>query len=111
MIQYLCFLITDGKKKLARVKSIESIESRVSSTSSSSESSDGSLPEEKEEEEINPTTWQIMKLCEPEKWLMVAGVFAAIAVGSSFPTFAVLFGETYGVLITLHFSCSGSTPP
>lgn len=65
----------------------------------SSLSSDGSIEEEdKEEPEYIPTTWEILKLCAPEKWLMVAGVFAAIAVGSSFPTFAILFGETYGVL-------------
>lgn len=49
------------------------------------------------EEEIEPSTWEIMKLCEPEKWLMLIGVIAAIAVGASFPTFAILFGETYGV--------------
>lgn len=80
-----------------RVKSIDSIESHASSVSSLS--SDGSIEEEdKEEPEYIPTTWEILKLCAPEKWLMVAGVFAAIAVGSSFPTFAILFGETYGYL-------------
>ncbi|KAF9405762.1 hypothetical protein HW555_013622, partial [Spodoptera exigua] len=84
-------------QKPKRVKSIDSIESHESSVSSVS--SDGSVQEEeKEEPEYNPTTWEILKLCAPEKWLMVAGVFAAVAVGSSFPTFAILFGETYGFL-------------
>ncbi|KAF9407280.1 hypothetical protein HW555_012637 [Spodoptera exigua] len=84
-------------QKPKRVKSIDSLESHESSVSSVS--SDGSVQEEeKEEPEYNPTTWEILKLCAPEKWLMVAGVFAAVAVGSSFPTFAILFGETYGFL-------------
>ncbi|CAH1634814.1 unnamed protein product [Spodoptera littoralis] len=83
--------------KPKRVKSLDSIESRASSVSSVS--SDGSMEEEeKEEPEYIPTTWEILKLCAPERWLMVAGVVAAIAVGSSFPTFAILFGETYGFL-------------
>lgn len=73
------------------------MESIQSSTSVESDESDESLEETKEELEYNPTTWEILKLCGPEKWLMVAGVVAAIAVGSSFPTFAILFGETYGV--------------
>lgn len=60
-------------------------------------SEDSVVIEEKEEKEYEPTTWEIMKLCEPEKYLMAVGIIAAIAVGSSFPCFAILFGETYGV--------------
>lgn len=69
--------------------------SNVSAGSASTDASE--VEEEKIEEEFHPTTWQILALCAPEKWLMIAGVFAAVAVGSSFPTFAILFGETYGV--------------
>lgn len=78
------------QEKLVKLKSVES-------AASADDESETSMEEEKEEEEFHPTTWQILKLCEPEKWLMVAGVFAAICVGASFPLFAVLFGETYGV--------------
>ncbi|CAB3251562.1 unnamed protein product [Arctia plantaginis] len=80
-----------SRKKLVKLKSVES-------AASADDESETSIEEEKEEEEFHPTTWQILKLCEPEKWLMVAGVFAAICVGASFPLFAVLFGETYGLL-------------
>ncbi|PZC77504.1 hypothetical protein B5X24_HaOG200315 [Helicoverpa armigera] len=82
------------KQKPKKIKSVESIKSE----SSSSASSASSIEEIKEEEEFHPTNWQILKLCGPEKWLMIAGVLSAIAVGSSFPTFAILFGETYGYL-------------
>ncbi|XP_049878557.1 multidrug resistance protein homolog 49-like [Pectinophora gossypiella] len=76
--------------KLASVESVKSAESE-------SESEDEMEIPERKEFVIKPTTWQIMKLCEPEKWLMVLGVIAAICVGSTFPMFAVLFGETYGL--------------
>lgn len=70
----------------------------MKSDSISSASSEASEEDEEEEnKEKDPTTWEIMKLCEPEKILMVIGVLSAIAVGASFPMFAVLFGETYGV--------------
>ncbi|XP_075982396.1 multidrug resistance protein homolog 49-like isoform X2 [Anticarsia gemmatalis] len=84
------------RPKLTKLSSEESMKSVDRDSVSSSETE--SLEEEKEEEEFHPTTWQILKLCEPEKWLMVAGVGAAVCVGSSFPMFAVLFGETYGLL-------------
>lgn len=58
--------------------------------------------DQKEMKEYEPTTWEIMKLCEPEKYLMAIGIIAAIAVGSSFPAFAILFGETYGVSILIY---------
>ncbi|KAG6454144.1 hypothetical protein O3G_MSEX008540 [Manduca sexta] len=82
--------------KLKKLASVDSMKSTSSLESSGSE--DSLVLEEKKEQVFKPTTWQIMKMCEPEKWLMVIGVLAAIAVGSSFPMFAVLFGETYGLL-------------
>lgn len=66
----------------------------VSSGSSSSEEDEN---ESKDKGENDPTMWEIMKLCKPEKMLMMGGVLAAVAVGASFPMFAVLFGETYAV--------------
>lgn len=74
-----------------------SIESTKSISSDSDSDEDNVVEKEKEEVPRKPSTWEIMKLCEPEKWWMVMGVIAAIAVGSSFPMFAILFGETYGV--------------
>lgn len=85
------------RPKLQKLASIDSIKSNSSEGDSGSE--DSVVLDEKKVEDFKPTTWQIMKLCEPEKWLMVGGVMAAIAVGSSFPCFAILFGETYGVSV------------
>ncbi|XP_068623038.1 multidrug resistance protein homolog 49-like [Battus philenor] len=85
-----------AKPMLQKLASVDSIQSNTASEDSGSE--DSVMDAEIEEEEFKPTTWQILKLCEPEKWLMVGGVIAAIAVGSSFPCFAILFGETYGLL-------------
>lgn len=82
------------RPKLEKLASIESVKS--DSASSGSESSEED-EKEKVEEENDPTMWEIMKLCDPERMLMIVGVLAAIAVGSSFPMFAVLFGETYAV--------------
>ncbi|CAH2055806.1 unnamed protein product, partial [Iphiclides podalirius] len=85
-----------AKPALQHTASKDSVKSSSASESSGSE---GSLQLEDEREvEFKPTTWQILKLCKPEKWLMVGGVIAAFAVGSSFPCFALLFGETYGLL-------------
>ncbi|KAJ8720984.1 hypothetical protein PYW08_006449 [Mythimna loreyi] len=90
------------KQKLEKVKSIDSADNvstiSASSISSGAEKEAAEAAEAEQEKEFTPTTWQIMQLCAPEKWWMVAGVFAAICVGSSFPTFAILFGETYGYL-------------
>ncbi|XP_063831950.1 multidrug resistance protein homolog 49 [Ostrinia nubilalis] len=83
------------RPKLQKLASVESMKSTSEEDSASEESV---VMEEKEPPEMQPTTWQIMKLCEPEKYLMIIGVLAAIAVGASFPMFAVLFGETYGLL-------------
>lgn len=71
----------------------------TSSTSESSSEESINIDEEKKEE--LPSTWKILGLCKPERELMIIGVFAAICVGASFPTFAVLFGETYGVSSSL----------
>ncbi|KAI8440970.1 hypothetical protein MSG28_009258 [Choristoneura fumiferana] len=84
------------RPKLKKLVSVESIQSTASIESSGSEES--VVEEDKEPKEFKPSTWQILKLCEPEKYLMVVGIIAAIAVGSSFPMFAILFGETYGLL-------------
>ncbi|KAM3965965.1 multidrug resistance protein homolog 49 [Aphomia sociella] len=84
------------RPKLQKLASVESIKSTTTDEDSGSE--DSVVLDENKAPEFKPTTWQIMQLCEPEKYLMVIGVLAAFAVGSSFPMFAVLFGETYGLL-------------
>ncbi|KAJ0172665.1 hypothetical protein K1T71_011804 [Dendrolimus kikuchii] len=80
-----------------KMKKLESIDS-VKSLDGDSASEDSVIIDAKKEEEFKPTTWQILKLCQPEKYLMMVGIGAAVAVGASFPMFAVLFGETYGLL-------------
>ncbi|KAL0879462.1 hypothetical protein ABMA27_003213 [Loxostege sticticalis] len=87
-----------AKMHRPKLQKLASVESMKSTSEEDSASEDSMVIEEKEPPEIKPTTWQILQLCAPEKWLMIVGVFAAVAVGSSFPAFAVLFGETYGLL-------------
>ncbi|XP_059046777.1 multidrug resistance protein homolog 49-like isoform X2 [Achroia grisella] len=84
------------RPKLQKLASVESIMSTM--TDGDSDSEDSLVLEDDKQQELKPTTWEIMKLCEPEKYWMVVGVLAAFAVGSSFPMFAVLFGETFGLL-------------
>ncbi|XP_039747692.1 multidrug resistance protein homolog 49-like isoform X2 [Pararge aegeria] len=94
----------ESSKKHARIRrpKLEKLVSLDSMTSVDIDEDSGSEdevePDQKEVKEYEPTTWEIMKLCEPEKYLMTIGIIAAIAVGSSFPCFAILFGETYGLL-------------
>ncbi|XP_038218761.1 multidrug resistance protein homolog 49-like [Zerene cesonia] len=89
----------DTKFRRAKLQKLESVDSiKSSSANEDSGSEDSVVVDEVQQKDFEPTTWQILKLCEPEKWLMLIGVLAAIAVGSSFPCFAVLFGETYGLL-------------
>ncbi|CAG9571820.1 unnamed protein product [Danaus chrysippus] len=91
--------VTDPKFRRSKLTKMVSLDSMKSdSVDEDSGSEDSVVIEEKEEKEFEPTTWQILKLCEPEKYLMCIGIFAAFAVGSSFPCFAILFGETYGLL-------------
>ncbi|KAJ2945157.1 hypothetical protein O0L34_g9220 [Tuta absoluta] len=82
------------RPKAAKIVSEETIKRDSSSSSSESELEDA----KKDEKDFEPSTWQILKLCKPEKYLMLIGIIAAIFVGASFPSFAVLFGETYGFL-------------
>ncbi|XP_026331957.1 multidrug resistance protein homolog 49-like isoform X2 [Hyposmocoma kahamanoa] len=84
------------RPKLEKLASIESVKS--DSVSSGSSSSEEDEKESKDKGENDPTMWEIMKLCKPEKMLMIGGALAAVAVGASFPMFAVLFGETYALL-------------
>ncbi|CAG4976005.1 unnamed protein product [Colias eurytheme] len=88
----------DTKFRRAKLQKLESVDSIKSSSADDSGSEDSVVVDEAPQKDFEPTTWQILKLCEPEKWLMLIGVLAAVAVGSSFPCFAVLFGETYGLL-------------
>ncbi|XP_034836542.1 multidrug resistance protein homolog 49 isoform X2 [Maniola hyperantus] len=90
---------TDAKMRRPKLEKLVSLDSMTSvDIDEDSVSEDEVDVEQKEPKEYEPTTWEIMKLCEPEKYLTAIGIVAAIAVGSSFPCFAILFGETYGLL-------------
>ncbi|GBP97567.1 Multidrug resistance protein homolog 65 [Eumeta japonica] len=82
------------KPKLQKLESVDSMKSEASASSDEEEDIEYNKPQV----ERKPTNWEILKLCSREKWLMVGGVCAAILVGSTFPMFAVLFGEVYGIL-------------
>ncbi|XP_052744794.1 multidrug resistance protein homolog 49-like [Bicyclus anynana] len=91
---------TDAKLRRPKLEKLVSLDSMTSVDIEEDDdiSEDELHVEPKEAKEFEPTTWEIMKLCEPEKYLMAIGIIAAVAVGSSFPCFAILFGETYGLL-------------
>ncbi|XP_058065127.1 multidrug resistance protein homolog 49 isoform X1 [Anopheles bellator] len=69
---------------------------------SSDDESDSGKSEEKceeEQEEVYPVSlMRLLKLNSPEWPYILFGCAAAIVVGASFPAFAVLFGEMYGIL-------------
>ncbi|XP_047508388.1 multidrug resistance protein homolog 49-like isoform X2 [Pieris napi] len=90
----------DTKFRRVKLQKLDSVDSIKSSSAEEDDtiSEDSVVVEDEKVGEFEPTTWQILKLCEPEKWWMMMGIGAAVAVGSSFPCFAVLFGETYGLL-------------
>uniref|UniRef100_A0A182J704 ABC-type xenobiotic transporter n=1 Tax=Anopheles atroparvus TaxID=41427 RepID=A0A182J704_ANOAO len=69
--------------------------------SSDDESDSGKSDEKNEEadEEVYPlSVMRLLKLNSPEWHYILFGCAAAIVVGASFPAFAVLFGEMYGIL-------------
>lgn len=44
---------------------------------------------------------RLLKINSPEWFYILIGCIAAVFVGASFPTFAILFGEFYGVNLQL----------
>ena len=85
-------------KKTAHLKraSIKSVESEETDESGD-ESEEAKVVVEKED--YNISTFRLLKMNAKEWPIILCGCLAAIVVGASFPAFAVLFGEMYGVSI------------
>ncbi|XP_058456656.1 multidrug resistance protein homolog 49 [Malaya genurostris] len=64
----------------------------------SDESKSGEVVEEDSEDAYPVSVFRLMKLNSPEWPYILFGCGAAMVVGASFPLFAVLFGEMYGIL-------------
>lgn len=86
-------------RKSANLKrnSIKSIQSESSDEDEESEDECCKKVEEKEDYKIS--TFRLLKMNAKEWPLILVGCLAAIVVGASFPAFAVLFGEMYGVSV------------
>lgn len=93
------FLVSRGEgiKKQLSIHSQRSVHSEISETDSEADSE----PEEEEREEgiktFNVSLKRILKMNSPEWPYILVGSIAAIVVGASFPVFAIIFGEIYGV--------------
>lgn len=84
-------------KKQISIHSQKSVKSE-SDSETSTEISEEESDDESEEQSSDVSLWRIMKLNSPEWVYLLIGSIAAILVGASFPAFAMLFGETYGIL-------------
>ena len=84
-------------KKAAYLKrnSVKSIQSESTDDESGDESECTKAVSEKED--YNISTFRLLKMNAKEWPIILVGCLAAIVVGASFPAFAVLFGEMYGV--------------
>uniref|UniRef100_A0A182FDS3 ABC-type xenobiotic transporter n=1 Tax=Anopheles albimanus TaxID=7167 RepID=A0A182FDS3_ANOAL len=91
----------DGDVTLAKSSSSmrhDSVE-EAESSDDESESGKSDAKNEEEQEEVYPVSlMRLLKLNAPEWPYILFGCSAAIVVGASFPAFAVLFGEMYGIL-------------
>jgi ATP-binding cassette subfamily B (MDR/TAP) protein 1 len=93
---------TSDKPRKKRHSRIKRVDSTATETSSESESeSDESEDEEKlteTAEKIKVSNYRLLKM-NAEEWPQITiGCIAAITMGASYPAFAVLFGEMYGIL-------------
>ncbi|XP_053673190.1 multidrug resistance protein homolog 49 isoform X2 [Anopheles nili] len=77
----------------------ESVDDGAEASDDESDSGKSEEKNEEEQEEIYPVSvLRLLKLNSPEWHYILFGCAAAIVVGASFPAFAVLFGEMYGIL-------------
>lgn len=89
-------------KKTSKAKRKDSVKSVYES--SSEDEADSDVDNESTEEEITEedkkkvSTMGLMKMNSKEWPYIVTGTLASCIVGASFPAFAVLFGEMYGIL-------------
>lgn len=80
--------------------SINSVASREKSSTESSSSTEEMEEEELDKDELeryNVSLARVLKMNNPEWPHMVVGSISSILVGASFPIFAVIFGEIFGV--------------
>lgn len=87
-------------KRTSRAKRKDSVRSELSSEDDTdSDVDDESIEEEvTEEDKKKVSTLGLMKMNSKEWPYIVTGTLASCIVGASFPAFAVLFGEMYGIL-------------
>lgn len=89
--------------KPRRTSSIRKTDSLVDASSiysgdESEEETENSSEQNEDVEEEYPVKWTRLLKMNSEEWLYILiGCVAAIIVGGSFPVFAILFGEVYGV--------------
>ncbi|KFB50603.1 AGAP005639-PA-like protein [Anopheles sinensis] len=105
---YYDLVVASGSQKTADeedcgVKGVSAIrQDSVEDAESSDDESDSGKSDEKNEEadeEVYPlSVMRLLKFNSPEWHYILFGCAAAIVVGASFPAFAVLFGEMYGIL-------------
>ncbi|XP_052872874.1 multidrug resistance protein homolog 49 isoform X2 [Anopheles cruzii] len=104
---YYELVVASGSQKAAEDEASDGVPVNDGSPSdsvedSSDDESDSGKSEEKaeeEQEEVYPVSlMRLLKLNSPEWPYILFGCAAAIVVGASFPAFAVLFGEMYGIL-------------
>ncbi|XP_053662554.1 multidrug resistance protein homolog 49 [Anopheles marshallii] len=77
----------------------DSVEDGADGSDDESDSGKSDEKNEEEQEEVyHVSLLRLLKLNSPEWHYILFGCAAAIVVGASFPAFAVLFGEMYGIL-------------
>lgn len=91
--------VADDRKSGSKESQLRrSTASDISSSSSSTTTSLGYSEESEESEKPRKSTFlKILKINRTEWPFLVVGSLCAIAVGASFPAFAVIFGEIFAV--------------
>lgn len=89
------------KRRDSKLKRRESVMSDIQVESSDEESDTDSDSEEKlkeVEDEVEVSNYRLLKMNSKEWPFITMGCLSAIVVGASYPAFAILFGEVYGIL-------------
>lgn len=96
--------IVPRSKRNSRAKRNDSVKSSINSESSSEDDADSDVDNESIEEEVTEedkkkvSMFSLIKMNKKEWPYILTGTVASCIVGASFPAFAVLFGEMYGIL-------------
>lgn len=92
------------RTKVKRMESIKSVNSESESEPEPESDSDSDSDEEivdgkkKKKEKVQVSNYRLLKMNSAEWPYILAGCIGACTVGASFPVYAVLFGEMYGIL-------------